>query len=106
MKTLFPCISLMLVGLVSCAQTSTEYNGNIEQLDAKHEPKGWALGFELEQIKAYPVTLDSTVKHEGKYALSITKASDGAEFGVAGYTIPHVFEGDYIELRGFLRLQD
>jgi len=106
MKTLFPCICLMLVGLVSCAQTSPEYNGNIEQLDAKHQPKGWALGFELEQLKAYPVTLDSTVKHEGKYALSITKASDGAEFGVAGYTIPHVFEGDYIELRGFLRLQD
>jgi len=106
MKILFAGICSMLIGAISCAQTQTQFNGNIEQLDAKHQAKGWALSFQPEQLKAYPVTLDSTVKHEGKYALCISKAAEGADFGVAAYTIPHTFEGDNIELKGFLKLDN
>jgi hypothetical protein len=106
MKISFAGICLMLISAASHAQTKTDFNGNIEQLDFSHQAKGWTLAFQPEQLKAYPVTLDSTVKHEGKYALNITQASDGAEFGVAAYTISHTFEGDNIELKGYLKLQD
>jgi hypothetical protein len=106
MKLFFASIYATLIGLTSCAQPKAEFNGNIEKLDARHQAKDWVFSFQPEQIKAYPVTLDSAVKHEGKYALCITKASNGADFGVAAYHINHVFEGDNIELRGFLKLQD
>lgn len=56
----------------------------------------------------YNVIIDTVEKHGGAVALMMeSKAGRPANsFGFCGYTIPAMFEGEEIELRGWLKLQD
>ncbi|RYE30353.1 MAG: hypothetical protein EOP42_12370 [Sphingobacteriaceae bacterium] len=82
------------------------YNGNFEKLEAGSVmPAGWTSGFDEGQKKSYSVKLDSAVKKSGKYALSITRILNEAQFGVATYIIPHTFKGKQIQLKGYLKTE-
>ena len=100
---------LMLLCLLSCrpANSQTKFNGDMELLTADHSrAAGWVTNFQPEQLKAYPVKVDSVVKQQGKYALSIQKAGDQSEFGVIDYLIPKTYKGSKIELRGYLKTEN
>lgn len=84
-----------------------QYNGNMELLNAdKTKATGWTTYFEPKQHKAYPVKVDSVIKQEGKYALSIEKVSNESSFGVIDYPILKSFTGSKIELRGYLKTEN
>lgn len=79
----------------------------MEQLTAdKSRAAGWRTSSQPEQLKAYPVKVDSVVKQEGKYSLSIEKIADDAQFGVINFIIPKTFKGNKVELRGYIKTQD
>lgn len=79
----------------------------MEQLTAdKSRAAGWNTYFQPEQQKYYPVKVDSLVKQQGKYALSIEKVGEGGSFGVIDYYIPKAFKGGKIELRGYIKTEN
>jgi len=90
MKTLLTAILLFTIS--SCAFTQlthpSTFNLDMEQLTpAKDKAVGWLTYFQPAQLKAYPVKVDSLIKQQGKYSMSVEKASDGAQFGVMDYPI-------------------
>jgi hypothetical protein len=102
-------LSAMLLTLISCghATSQVKFNGDMEQLTADNSrAAGWKTYSEPEQQKYYPVKVDSLVKQQGKYALSIEKAGNGGSFGVINYNIPKTFKGEKIELRGYIKTEN
>ncbi|RYE17529.1 MAG: peptidase S41, partial [Sphingobacteriaceae bacterium] len=85
------------------SQSGVVYNGSFETIGTTSMPAGWTSGFTEDQKKAYSVELDSAVKKEGKYALSIKRTGNEGNFGVATYIIPHTFKGKQIQLKGYLK---
>jgi hypothetical protein len=102
-------LSAMLLTLFGCGRATSQvkFNGDMEQLTAdKSRAAGWKTYFQPEQQKYYPVKVDSLVKQQGKYALSIEKVGDGGNFGVIDYYIPKTFKGQKIELRGYIKTEN
>ncbi|QEC80270.1 S41 family peptidase [Mucilaginibacter ginsenosidivorax] len=99
-------LSILFFGCqISPAQV--QYNGNMEQLSAdKTKAAGWLTYFQAEQQKAYPVKIDSLVKQDGKYSLSIEKVSNESRFGVIDYPILKSFTGNKIQLRGYIKTEN
>lgn len=58
--------------------------------------------------RGYNVSIDTVEKHGGTASLKIeSKAGQPAnDFGFCGYTIPAIYEGEEIELRAWMKLQD
>jgi C-terminal processing protease CtpA/Prc len=102
-------LSATLLTLMSCGRATSQvkFNGDMEQLTAdKSRAAGWKTYFQPEQQKYYPVKVDSLVKQQGKYALSIEKVGEGGSFGVIDYYIPKTFKGQKIELRGYIKTEN
>jgi hypothetical protein len=98
---------LFTLFLFQCAHAQLKFNGNIEDINpATKKAVGWTYGFDPQMIKAYPVELDSTIKHNGKYSLSIKQVGSESQYGVIDYIIPQQFEGKRLELRGYMKTQD
>jgi len=98
---------VIILFLSSCKTYSQfEINGSFEKLDKNSMPQGWLFSFFDAQKKAYPVKLDSTIQHDGKYSLLIEKKGTNAEFGVIDYLINQTFEGKKIELKGFVKTEN
>jgi hypothetical protein len=97
--------TIILLLFCSCtfSQVKTNFNGDFEQVGNDHIPIGWRLGSIKGQAPSYSMSLDSVVKHGGKYSLSLTKIKDGAPFGSAMYIIPQTFKGKQIQFKGFLK---
>nr|WP_294946891.1 S41 family peptidase [uncultured Mucilaginibacter sp.] len=99
----------LIFGLLSCrpAISQTQFNGDLETLSAdRSKPAGWITYFQPEQLKSYPVKVDSIIKQQGKYAVSIEKAGEGGDFGVIDYVIPKTFKGSKVELRGYVKTEN
>ncbi|MPR31802.1 S41 family peptidase [Salmonirosea aquatica] len=81
---------------------STDYNLNFEKLaQNKKLPEKW-----MQWGTGYSLSVDTTQKFDGKSSLRI-KSSDqktDGSFGSAANTIPAVYEGKEIELRGYVKL--
>src|ERR1044072_7268937 len=82
----------------------TEYNLGFEKINS-------ASGFAEMWSRAgvgYNVTIDTVEKHGGAASLmmELKGARVGYSFGFCGYTLPTMYEGKEIELRGWLKLQD
>lgn len=93
--------------LCSCKiHSQFKINGSFEELDRRGMPLGWLFSFNDDQKKAYPTSLDSNIKHDGKYSLLIEKKGTESSFGVIDYEISQVFEGKKIELRGFIKTEN
>jgi hypothetical protein len=101
--------SAILLTLVSCGRATSQikFNGDMEQLNAdKSRAAGWKTSSRPEQQKAYPVKVDSLIKQQGRYALSIEKVGDGGSFGMIDYYIPKTFKGEKVELRGYIKTEN
>lgn len=83
-----------------CAIESPEsFNLDFERLDTKtNMAHGWFRGSD------YPISLDED-SYYGKYAGKITSKGSGVE-GRIVYALPANFEGDSIQLEGFIRTKD
>jgi C-terminal processing protease CtpA/Prc len=102
-------LSATLLTLFSCGRVKSQvkFNGDMEQLSAdKKKALGWTTSSQQHQLKTYHVTIDSVVKQEGKYSLSIEKVGDDAQFGAVKFFIPKTFKGNKIELRGYIKTED
>lgn len=105
MKALLTFSFLFLIA--GCASPQSKYNLDMELLaDSKNKAVGWATSFEPAQLKAYPVKVDSLIKQEGRYSMSIEKASNEAKYGVTDYRINKSFNGAAIQLRGYLKTEN
>ncbi len=98
-------IAILFCSVVACSQPKAVYNGGFEHIGEKGMAAGWTSGFTKDQQKSYTVKLDSLVKEEGKYALSMTRIGNEANFGVATYIIPYTFKGKQIQLKGYLKTE-
>lgn len=102
-------LSAALLTLMSCGRATSQvkFNGDMELLTAdKSRAAGWKTYFQPEQQKYYPVKVDSLVKQQGKYALSIEKIGEGGSFGVIDYYIPKTFKGEKVELRDYIKTEN
>lgn len=68
-------------------------------------PSGWSGQFNGAQ-KGYPVKVDSVVKQQGRYSLSIEKATGDGGFGVSNMYIKPAFSGARIRLTGYLKTEN
>ncbi|MFA6248630.1 MAG: S41 family peptidase [Mucilaginibacter sp.] len=102
-------LSATLLTLMSCGRATSQvkFNGDMEQLTTdKSMAAGWRTNSQPGKPIYYPVKVDSLVKQQGKYALSIEKIADGGSFGVINYYIPKTFKGEKIELRGYIKTEN
>ena len=98
---------LFIILLLSSCKTYSQFdiNGSFENLDKNREPKGWLVKFSEAQNKAYQISLDSTIKQDGKYSILLEKKGSQSSFGVITYPITQIFEGRTIELKAYLKTE-
>lgn len=98
---------VFLLTLIYSCNAQTDFNGSFEKIDLKtNKPNGWSYGFSKAQELAYPAKLDSIVKKEGKYSVSLEKKEAGFDYGVIGYTIAKKFKGSTIDLVGSMKTEN
>ncbi|MCZ4223847.1 S41 family peptidase [Pedobacter rhodius] len=100
--------NFLLIALLLCSckiYSQLSINGSFEELDGKRMPKGWLFSFDDIQKKAYPVAVDSLIKQDGKYSLSIEKKGVESSYGVIDYPVTQIFDGKKIELRAYLKTE-
>lgn len=91
-------IATLFLSLTSFAQ---KFNLGLETIDSKTKlPARWELWG-----TGYSLKLDSVQKHQGKYSVLIEagKSLAADSYGCAAYTIPAIFEGKEIEVKGYLK---
>jgi len=98
---------LFIILLLSSCKTYSQFdiNGSFENLDKNREPKGWLVKFSEAQNKAYQISLNSTIKQDGKYSILLEKKGSQSSFGVITHPITQVFEGRTIELKAYLKTE-
>ncbi|ETZ20890.1 hypothetical protein, partial [Pedobacter sp. V48] len=84
-------------------QAQNKFNGNFEVLDNTGNPEGWNLRIKTQS--PYIVKLDSTIKLQGKYAISITDSA-GADYGGINFKINKRFKGKQLMLVGNLKTKN
>lgn len=106
MKTLSVILFLSVQSVMLSAQPgtdSTDYNFNFEKLSQNQKlPARW-----MQWGTGYILRSDVSEKFDGAASLQIKspdKKADGS-FGSAANTIPAVYEGKEIELRGYVKLE-
>lgn len=100
MRSLF-FISLILSFFTGLAQTP--FNGNLEMLDSAGKPIGWDLTFYGQNT--YNVKLDSLVKRQGKYSISLSSRNSHASYGAINFPIHQRYQGKTLTLIGNIRTE-
>ena len=95
-------ISLILSCLAGLAQAP--FNGNFEALNNASKPEGWDLTFDGQNT--YDVKLDSLVKVQGKYAISISSGNSKAGFGAINFPIHQRYQGKTLKLIGNIKTEN
>lgn len=106
MKSHFLLLFLCLICFPSFSQ---DLNLSFEQIDLNtKKPGGWNLGFRNGGATGYLIQLDSAQAHDGRYALTMQADPDDDHrtFGAFSLAIPATFEGDSIELTGYIKTVD
>jgi len=96
--------TLLLLLLTASVITNAQvFNGNFETLDHKGLPLGWDLNFQAEN--KYEIKLDSLVKKQGKYSVSI---ASGAQISTAAIVFPiqQSFDGENLILIGTIKTEN
>ncbi len=97
-------LTILLLSSIQCSYAQFKFNGNFETVDVNSgKPVGWLLSFNPTQEKAYPVQLDSIIKQQGKFSISVEKISNDAEFGVIDFPVYKIFEGSEVTLKGYIK---
>lgn len=82
------------------------YNLNIESLDEKGKPLFWKNGLNEHLALGYPYSVDSVVKHDGKYALKLQFIAKTPSEGIVQLVIPSNFTGTKIKLSGYVKTEN
>jgi hypothetical protein len=107
MKKTALILTLSLFSYFAFCQTEnkTDFNFGFEKISKKGQlPDNWInLG-----TKDYKLKVDSIEKHSGEKSLSIELIGTNIDksFGACGYSIPAIYKGNQIELRGYMKLQN
>lgn len=105
MKTCLTLFLLCCTGFISQAQQPI-YNIDAETIDLKTKmPKDWNISTDKQQMLAYQVKLDPSVKKAGQTSISIEKTGNQSQFSTISYFIPKTFQGSTIELRGYIKME-
>jgi len=83
----------------------SNFNFDLESTSKNNTiPDGWKIWGSTK----YLVKIDSTIKHSGKYSVSIESTDSVQEnsFGGFSYQIPAKYAGSQIELRAYIKMQD
>lgn len=96
----------LFVILLSCCNlhSQNKFNGNIENLDAKGNPVGW--DFTFDHRNTFDVNLDSVIKKQGKYSVSISSGNSKDEYGAINFPIHSGFHGSTLLLTGFIKTEN
>ncbi|RZL44534.1 MAG: peptidase S41 [Pedobacter sp.] len=93
--------------IMSCTHSKPVFNGSFEAFDKKTQmPSGWLFGFNTDQQKAYRIQVDSFVRQNMRFSISIEKIGNDADFYALDYSINKIFDGDQVTLSGFIKTQD
>jgi C-terminal processing protease CtpA/Prc len=84
-------------------QAQVAFNGNFENLTGKGKPEGWDMAFNTKP--SYKIQLDSVVKRQGKYSVSIAYDTGRVNFGAINYPIKKPFVGKTLILVGTLKTE-
>ncbi|WP_214227734.1 S41 family peptidase [Pedobacter sp. B4-66] len=103
MKKIKRSLFTILLLCSALAQAQNKFNGDFEVLDSKGSLQGWNL--RLKATDAYIVKLDSIIKLQGKYAVSITD-NKGADYGGVSFRIDKRFRGSRLLLAGYLKTKN
>jgi len=92
--------------LLSCftLQAQVKFNGNLERLDSYRKPVGWDMSYNTSP--GYKVQLDSTIKQQGKYSISIGYENGKVAFGAINHPINQTFHGRTLILTGFIKTEN
>ncbi|HEX9513184.1 MAG TPA: hypothetical protein VF939_21990 [Puia sp.] len=100
MRSLF-FIFLILSFFAGPAQAP--FNGNLEALDSASKPIGWDLTFDGQNT--YDVKLDSLVRRQGKFSISISSGNSQAGFGAINFPIHQRYQGKTLMLVGNIKTE-
>lgn len=89
---------------ISSEVMAQKFNGNIEILDSNKMPLGWDLTYK--NLNTYQVQLDSLVKKQGKYAISIESGNAEGNSGAFVYVLPTAFKGNKITFIGSIKTEE
>lgn len=89
----------------SSAFAQVNFRGDMETIDATRQfPVGWT--YPLDMAKNYNFILDSAIKQDGRYSVTISNKAEAISYGSTGFNIPQTFKGQGIELRGYLKTEN
>jgi hypothetical protein len=103
----FLVLLCLVTCLFSCNKSNGQnqqdlLNGDFEKINHKSRyPEGWNHS----DGRDYKYAIDSIAVQHGKYALSVASAVDSAGYGIVSFAIPKRFEGNEIELKGYLKIE-
>lgn len=97
---------LFIIILFCCPALKAQviFNGNLEKLDKNGKPLGWELS--LGNDTSYQVKVDSVIKRQGKYSLSIASGKGKSGFGAINHPIHQTFHGELLTLTGTIKTED
>jgi C-terminal processing protease CtpA/Prc len=97
----------ILITLLSFSVTlkaQVKFNGNIEELDNKGNPVGWDLTYK--HHNTYEVKVDSNIKFQGKYAISISSGNSKEGIGIISFPINQHLQGKILTLAGAIKTEN
>ncbi|PWK69968.1 peptidase S41-like protein [Mucilaginibacter oryzae] len=98
-------VILVLFFAFNPSYAQVKFRGDMETIDpARPFPAGWTYLADVADI--YNFKLDSVIKQEGKYSVSISNKGKDIDIGATGFNIPATFKGKEIELRGYLKTEN
>lgn len=104
MKAFMTCLFLAVFCASSWLYAQHTFNGNLEDLDRNGKPIGWDLTYKNQN--KYDVRLDSLIKRQGKYAISISSGNSNAQSGAIIFPIHQSFKGKRLTLVGSLKTEN
>ncbi|MBS1563547.1 MAG: hypothetical protein JST39_04125, partial [Bacteroidetes bacterium] len=100
-KALAALVPALIFGMVAHAQDN--YSLDMEKINPDtHMPAGWTKPSE-EQQRGYPAKIDSVIKKDGRYSLSLEKATGEGGYGAISILIDPKFAGKKIRLTGYIK---
>ncbi|GAB3355734.1 S41 family peptidase [Arachidicoccus ginsenosidivorans] len=78
--------------------SDTTYNLGFERIQ-----QGGALHFKKAATTGYEISVDSTIKHSGKYSMRFHFSGDSTSFTAYMMNLPHLYKGHMIALSGYIK---
>ncbi len=99
-------LSCFLIILWHCAPVYAQqkFNGNFEQLDSTGNPTGWDLTYD--KLNKYETKLDSLIKKQGKYSISISSGNLPLQSSAIIYKLDQKYSGKNLILVGNIKTEN